>query len=109
VYDVAEVVYNYSQAGIPLETMWTDIDYMESRRVFSLDPERFSLDMMQGLVDHLHANDQHYVMMGKFIATPPREDGHQKLRAKHGLCSASCCDRTFRGRSPQSSAPLEPV
>lgn len=63
VYDVAEVVYNYSQAGIPLETMWTDIDYMDLRRVFSLDPERFPLDMMQELVGHLHANDQHYVMM----------------------------------------------
>lgn len=62
-FEVAEVVYNYSQAAIPLETMWTDIDYMYRRRTFSLDPERFSLPMMRGLVDYLHGHDQHYVMM----------------------------------------------
>ncbi|KOS19918.1 putative alpha/beta-glucosidase [Escovopsis weberi] len=62
-FEVAEVVQNYSISNIPLETMWTDIDYMDRRRVFSLDPERFPLEKMQGLVSHLHAHDQHYVVM----------------------------------------------
>ncbi|OAA65035.1 alpha-glucosidase [Cordyceps fumosorosea ARSEF 2679] len=62
-FDVAEVVYNYSAAGIPLETMWTDIDYMDRRRVFSLDPERYPLETMRAFVSHLHERDQHYVVM----------------------------------------------
>lgn len=66
VYNVAEVVYNYSLAKIPLETMWTDIDYMDLRKVFTLDSDRFPLDMMQQLIDHLHSHDQHYVLMGKW-------------------------------------------
>lgn len=66
IYNVAEVVYNYSVAEIPLETMWTDIDYMDLRRVFSLDPDRFPIEMVQQLVDHLHANDQHYIVMGEY-------------------------------------------
>ncbi|KAI1483008.1 glycoside hydrolase family 31 protein [Daldinia eschscholtzii] len=63
VFEVAEVVYNYSQAGIPLETMWNDIDYMYRRRVFSLDPERYPLHKVRELVDYLHAHDQHFVVM----------------------------------------------
>ncbi|KAI5782030.1 alpha-glucosidase [Peziza echinospora] len=62
-YEVAEVVGNYSAAGIPLETMWTDIDYMYNRWVFTLDPERFPIDRMRQLVDHLHEKGQRYVMM----------------------------------------------
>ncbi|KAH8899784.1 family 31 glycosyl hydrolase [Thozetella sp. PMI_491] len=78
-FDVAEVVYNYSQAKIPLETMWTDIDYMDRRRVFSLDPDRFPLSKMRELVSHLHANDQHYVVMVDpavaYQSYPPFERG----------------------------------
>ncbi|RFU76067.1 glycosyl hydrolase family 31 [Trichoderma arundinaceum] len=62
-FDVAEVVQNYSLANIPLETMWTDIDYMDRRRVFTLDPARFPLSTMRDLVSHLHDHDQHYVVM----------------------------------------------
>ncbi|KAH8808021.1 glycoside hydrolase family 31 protein [Xylogone sp. PMI_703] len=62
-YAVAEVIYNYSKAGIPLETMWTDIDYMDGRKVFSLDPQRFPLDLMQDINHYLHAHDQHQILM----------------------------------------------
>ncbi|KAF8545189.1 hypothetical protein BDD12DRAFT_812334 [Trichophaea hybrida] len=61
--DVAEVIANYSAAGIPLETMWTDIDYMYSRWIFTLDPDRFPLEKMQKIVRNLHKNNQHYIMM----------------------------------------------
>ena len=63
VYEVAEVVANYSAAGIPLETMWTDIDYMDRRKVFTLDPERFPLQKVQELVTTLHSREQHYIVM----------------------------------------------
>lgn len=57
------MVYNYSKAEIPLETMWTDIDYMSGRRVFTLDPDRYALDNVRALVDYLHDHDQHYIVM----------------------------------------------
>ncbi|KAL9118812.1 MAG: hypothetical protein Q9187_004633 [Circinaria calcarea] len=63
VYEVADVVFNYSAANIPLETMWTDIDYMDRRKVFTLDPERFPLSKVRELVDHLHNNNQQYIVM----------------------------------------------
>ncbi|KAK4033891.1 glycoside hydrolase [Parachaetomium inaequale] len=63
VFEVAEVVHNYSAARIPLEVAWTDIDYMDKRRVFTNDPQRFPMPLMRALVEHLHANDQHYVVM----------------------------------------------
>jgi len=63
VYEVAEVVANYSSADIPLENMWTDIDYMYLRRVFTLDPERFPLHLMRELVSTLHDRQQKYIVM----------------------------------------------
>lgn len=43
--------------------MWTDIDYMSGRKVFTLDDERFPLEKMRELVSYLHKNDQHYIVM----------------------------------------------
>ncbi|KAK0611263.1 glycosyl hydrolases family 31-domain-containing protein [Immersiella caudata] len=60
---VKEVVANYSAAGIPLETMWGDIDYMDKRRDFTPDPARFPLDRYKDFINSLHRNNQHYVMI----------------------------------------------
>lgn len=43
--------------------MWTDIDYMELRRLFTLDPERYPLELVRDLVDYLHEHQQHYIVM----------------------------------------------
>lgn len=63
VYEVAEVVANYSAAKIPLETMWTDIDYMDLRKVFTTDSARFPLHLVREMVKTLHDNNQHYIVM----------------------------------------------
>ncbi|RTE78490.1 hypothetical protein BHE90_007025 [Fusarium euwallaceae] len=63
VYEVAAVVANYSSQNIPLETMWTDIDYMDRRRIFTIDPKRFPANLYKDLVDTIHARDQHYIVM----------------------------------------------
>ncbi|KAF8162646.1 alpha-glucosidase [Crassisporium funariophilum] len=61
--DVAGVISSYKAAGIPLETMWTDIDYMDRRRIFTLEPNYFPLNRMREIVAYLHAHDQRYIVM----------------------------------------------
>ncbi|KAF2752757.1 putative alpha-glucosidase [Pseudovirgaria hyperparasitica] len=62
-YAVAETIANYSSAGIPLETQWTDIDYMYERWIFTVDPTRFEIARVRDIVDYLHEHDQHYIVM----------------------------------------------
>jgi alpha-glucosidase (family GH31 glycosyl hydrolase) len=58
---VEEVVHNYSVAGIPLETQWVDIDYMDARKDFTVNERRFPIERFQRFVDRLHRKGQHFV------------------------------------------------
>lgn len=57
------IVEGYLAAGIPLETIWTDIDYMDNFRIFTTDPVRYPEVPFRAFVDKLHAQGQHIVQI----------------------------------------------
>ncbi|KAH3374626.1 hypothetical protein KXV52_009106 [Aspergillus fumigatus] len=56
-----EVVNNFERFEIPLEYIWSDIDYMLGYRDFENDPERFSYDEGEEFLNKLHKSGRHWV------------------------------------------------
>ncbi|KAF7223565.1 lysosomal alpha-glucosidase [Nothobranchius furzeri] len=56
-----EVVKSLRNYGIPHDTQWNDIDYMDQFKDFTFDPTNF--DSLPDLVRDLHAHNQTYVIM----------------------------------------------
>lgn len=63
IHEVKEVVRRYRDAKIPLETMWTDIDYMDQYKDFTLDPHNFPVAEVQKFIADLKQRHQHYVLI----------------------------------------------
>ncbi|KAL8810111.1 MAG: hypothetical protein Q9200_002841 [Gallowayella weberi] len=56
-----EVVDNFERFGIPLENIWTDIDYMNQYRDFENDPVTFDYGTGESFLSGLHAGGRHYI------------------------------------------------
>ncbi|RKP04517.1 family 31 glycoside hydrolase, partial [Thamnocephalis sphaerospora] len=58
---LAKVVAEYRTHQIPLEAMWADIDYMQGRKDFTFDPDKFPRERVAELVEDLHEHQQRFV------------------------------------------------
>jgi alpha-glucosidase len=54
-----EIYDNYKKYKIPLDTLWSDIDYMENYKDFTFDPTNFA--GLPKLIEDLHNDDKHYI------------------------------------------------
>lgn len=57
------MVAKYKEAELPLEAMWSDIDYMDRYMDFTIDNETYPTRELRTFVDNLHSNDQKYIMI----------------------------------------------
>lgn len=66
--------------NIPLETMWNDIDIMDSFRDFTIAPGRFDKSDTDALINYLTENQQHYIpIVDAAIPAAPTNDSDSYL------------------------------
>ncbi|KAI1790995.1 glycosyl hydrolases family 31-domain-containing protein [Ganoderma leucocontextum] len=61
VNETREQVAAMRAAGVPLETMWNDIDLYHAFRDFTTDPVSFPIAEVKAFIEELGANNQHYI------------------------------------------------
>ncbi|XP_043925917.1 maltase-glucoamylase, intestinal-like [Protopterus annectens] len=72
--EVEEVVKRNREIGIPYDVQFTDIDYMENKKIFTYDQENFS--RLPQFAEDLHNHGQRYIIiLDPAVATSPKIDG----------------------------------
>lgn len=61
--ELESVVARYKETNIPLDVMWSDIDYMDGCRDFTLDPVNYPVERVRKFVEQLHSDGLKYVMI----------------------------------------------
>lgn len=84
-----EVVDKMRSLGIPQDVQWNDIDYMRDYLDFTYDKEKFGL--LPQLVQHLHNNNQKYIMIVVGIL--------ESLHSNHNHAANIKCCRILEYRS----------
>lgn len=59
--DLKDVVEGYAAADMPLQTLWNDIDYMDTFHIFTVDEKRYA--GLKQFVDDLQAGGRRYVQI----------------------------------------------
>ncbi|CAG8717188.1 1236_t:CDS:2, partial [Acaulospora morrowiae] len=60
---LSNVVENFRRNKIPLETIWTDLDYMDGFKDFTWHPTNYPRNEVAKFTKKLHENNQHYVVI----------------------------------------------
>ncbi|XP_073692479.1 sucrase-isomaltase, intestinal-like [Garra rufa] len=72
--EVKKVVERNRQAGIPYDVQYTDIDYMEDKKIFTYDMVKFT--ELPQFADYMHASGQKYIIiLDPAVSTSPRVNG----------------------------------
>ncbi|XP_043072751.1 LOW QUALITY PROTEIN: sucrase-isomaltase, intestinal-like [Puntigrus tetrazona] len=81
--EVKKVVDRNRQAGLPYDVQYTDIDYMENKKIFTYDMEKFA--ELPQFADYMHDKGQKYiVILDPAVSTGQRINGtYEALERGH--------------------------
>ncbi len=87
--DLRAVINGHKSALLPLDVMYSDVDYMNEKTVFTTSPS-YPPEAMRDLLDDMHGDGQRYVAIIDPAIKAANLNGRQELRAYTELTGYDC-------------------